>query len=255
MNRQVVFTVVIPTYNREHFLKRTIDSILSQTFSDFELIIVDDGSVDNTKKLIDTYRDDRIVYIYKENGGQNSAINAGVQNANGEYIAFCDSDDVWMPEKLEKHIQKYREDKEIKVVYNLTGIVKLFDGEQKVILAREDICEGWCYKEVLQQGYLTAPSFLSCKRECFDKIGMLPTELRNCQDDDLCFRLCKHFKVGLVKEILGISYEDAANRISRMARLCADDFYKLWRIWGSEVIQICGKETLRKKYLQASYLF
>ena len=102
MNEQPVFTVIIPTYNRENFLKRTIDSILSQTFKDFELIIVDDGSTDHTKALIDRYEDDRIVYFYKENGGQNSATNLGIQNAKGEYIAFCDSDDTWMPEKLEK---------------------------------------------------------------------------------------------------------------------------------------------------------
>ena len=63
MDRQPVFTVIIPTYNREHFLKRTVDSILSQTFKDFELIIVDDGSTDHTKDLIDTYEDDRIVYF------------------------------------------------------------------------------------------------------------------------------------------------------------------------------------------------
>ena len=128
MDRQPVFTVIIPTYNREHFLKRTVDSILSQTFKDFELIIVDDGSTDHTKDLIDTYEDDRIVYFYKENGGQNSAVNVGLQKARGEYIAFCDSDDTWMPEKLEKCMEKYQEDKEVKVVYTWTGIIKTVEG-------------------------------------------------------------------------------------------------------------------------------
>ncbi len=77
MNKCPIFTIIIPTYNREQFLKRTIDSILMQTFKDFELLIIDDGSTDHTKDLIDTYGDNRIIYHYKENGGQNSVVNVG----------------------------------------------------------------------------------------------------------------------------------------------------------------------------------
>jgi len=250
---QPIFTVIIPTYNREKFLKRTIDSILTQTFKDFELIIVDDGSTDNTRGLIEAYNDNRIVYIHQGNSGCCAAKNIGLHNAKGEYIAFCDSDDTWMPQKLEKHIQKYREDDEIKVVYNFTGIIRTEHGIPKIVLAREDTCEGWCYKEVLEQGYLTSPSFLTCKKECFDKIGMLQTTFVNCEDDDLCFLLCKYFKVGLVREILGIYYADASNRISEKKKLCADDFLKFWNKWSVEVEKICGKKSLRDKYFKASY--
>ncbi|MDE7324001.1 MAG: glycosyltransferase family 2 protein [Lachnospiraceae bacterium] len=253
MNKQPVFTVIIPTYNREHFLKRTIDSILSQTFKDFELIIVDDGSTDNTNALIDTYEDNRIVYVKKENGGQNSAINAGLQRAKGQYIAFCDSDDTWMPEKLEKHLQKYQEDSEIKVVYNLTGVIKEEGGEQKIILARDDVYEGWCYREILDQGYLTSPSFLSCKSECFDKICYLPTDVFICQDDDLCFKLCKYYKVGLVKEILGVYHVDAPDKLCAKKKQYAYDFIKFWDIWSDEAIMVCGIESLKDKYVKASY--
>lgn len=253
MNKQPMFTVIIPTYNRERFLKRTIDSILLQTFKNFELIIVDDGSTDNTEALIGTYKDNRIIYVKKENGGQNSAINVGLQQAKGEYIAFCDSDDTWMPEKLEKHIEKYQEDSEIKVVYNLTGVKKEGDEEQKIVLARNDVYEGWCYKEILDQGYLTSPSFLSCKSECFDKIGFLPTDIFICQDDDLCFKLCKYFKVGLVKEILGVYHVDAPNKMCLRKKQYAYDFIKFWDLWSDEAITVCGIESLKSKYIKASY--
>lgn len=255
MNSQPVFTVIIPTFNREHFLKRTIDSILSQTFKDFELIIVDDGSTDNTKALIDTYADTRIIYFYKENGGQNSALNMGLRNAKGEYIAFCDSDDTWMPEKLEKCMKKYREDKEVKVVYSLTGIIKTEKGVQKVEAIRDDSCEGWCYKEAIEQGYLTSPSFLTCKKECFDIIGLLPTDVFLCQDDDLCFRLCKHFKVGLVKEILGVYNFDASGRIMSQKKRCADDYVKFLDKWSNEIVEVCGINLLVKRYLRASWYY
>lgn len=255
MNKSPVFTVIVPTYNREKLLKRTIESILAQTFKDFELIIVDDGSTDNTKKLIASYKDCRIIYIYKENGGLNSARNKGLQNAKGEYIAFCDSDDSWLPEKLEKHVQKYNEDNEIKVVYDLTGVVKKEGDKQNIILARNDICEGWCYKEVLEQGYLTSPTFLSCKKECFEKIGSLPMDLTNCEDDEFCFRLCKYFKVGLVKEILGVYHSDATNRISIDKKLCADDFLKFQEKMSAEIMKVCGKKVLSNRYFHASYKY
>ena len=252
MGREPVFTVIIPTYNREHFLKRTVDSILSQTFKDFELIIVDDGSTDHTKDLIDTYEDDRIVYFYKENGGQNSAVNMGLQKARGEYIAFCDSDDTWMPKKLEKCMEKYQEDREVKVVYSLPGIIT---EKGEIVAALEDGCEGWCYKEVMEQGNLVPPSFLTCKRECFDVIGPLPKDVFSCQDSDLNFRLCKHFKVGLVKEILGIYNTDASGRIMSQRRLCTDDYVKFLDNWSNEIAEVCGMGLLVKKYLQASWYY
>ena len=253
MDKSPVFSVIVPTYNRRHFLERAIDSILMQTFKDFELIIVDDGSTDNTKELVDSYKDDRIIYFYKENGGINSARNLALQNAKGEYIAFCDSDDRWMPDKLEKHIQKYYEDKEVKVVYDWTGIVIEKNGNNEIILARKDAIEGWCFGEVLEQGYLTSPTFLSCKKECFEIIGMMPEYLTFCEDDELCFNLCKHFKVGLVKEILGIYYTDAANRICDKKKLCADDYLKFQERWRDEIVKVCGNEVLSHRYFHAAY--
>lgn len=247
MNNQPVFSVIIPTYNREKLLKRAIDSIISQTYKNFELIIVDDGSIDHTEELVENYKDDRIIYIYKENGGQNSALNKGIESAKGEYIGFCDSDDSWLSNKLEMHIAKYNSDEDIKVVYDLTGIIE--NGE--LILGRNDTCDGWCYREVLEQGYLTSPTFLTCKKECFETIGLLPEDLVYGQDDDLCFKLCKHYKVGLIKEILGILHVDADNRVTSMRKKCAEDYLELWNNYSSEVIDICGIEVLRKKYMKA----
>lgn len=255
MEKQPIFTVIVPTYNREHYLKRSIDSILAQTFKDFELIVVDDGSEDNTREIINSYDDNRIVYIYKENGGINSARNKALLSARGKYIAFCDSDDSWLPTKLEKHMLKYSEDAEIKLVYDLTGILESENGDAQIVLARNDTCEGWCYKEVLHQGYLTSPTFLSCKKECFDKAGMMALDLTNCEDDDFCFRLTKHFKVGLIKEILGIKYTDAPNSITKNKKLCADDFFKFQEKWSGEILSVCGADVLKRRYYQASYKY
>lgn len=96
-------TVIIPTYNRAHLVKDAVESVLNQTYQDFELIVIDDGSTDNTKEVLAVYKD-KLTYIYQENQGRSSARNHGIKLAQGEYIAFLDSDDVWFPDKLERQV-------------------------------------------------------------------------------------------------------------------------------------------------------
>lgn len=101
-----ITSIIVTTFNRSAFLKATIDSILAQTYQNFELIIVDDGSTDNTQEIIRSYSDSRIKYIYSSNwGGPAKPRNIGIEKANGMYIAFCDDDDIWMKDKLEKSIE------------------------------------------------------------------------------------------------------------------------------------------------------
>lgn len=96
------FSIIIPTYNRAHMLTKTIESVINQTFSDWELIIVDDGSTDHTKELVASFieKDARIKYIYQENAERSAARNNGIENASGEYICFLDSDDTYLPNNL-----------------------------------------------------------------------------------------------------------------------------------------------------------
>ena len=95
------FSIVIPTYNRAHLLKAAVDSVLQQTFSDWELIIVDDGSIDNTREIIALCKDERIRYVYQENSERSAARNNGIRHSLGLYICFLDSDDYYLPQRLE----------------------------------------------------------------------------------------------------------------------------------------------------------
>src|SRR3989344_7750625 len=100
-------SVIIPTYNRASLLSRAIESVMNQTFKDFELIIVDDGSIDNTRDMVERFRrmDARVKYLRQENSGTPaSPLNIGIKNSQGEYLAFLDDDDEWLPQKLEKQI-------------------------------------------------------------------------------------------------------------------------------------------------------
>src|SRR3990170_2838516 len=109
-------SVIIPTYNREKYIVETLQSVFAQTFTDYEVIVIDDGSTDNTADVLRPYLD-RIVYIRKPNGGQGSARNVGIKVAKGEYIAFLDSDDLWMPEKLELQVKYLDNNKDAGLVF------------------------------------------------------------------------------------------------------------------------------------------
>src|SRR3989338_9975584 len=109
-------SVVIPTYNGSRFIKETIQSVLDQTYTNIEAIIVDDGSKDNTPDIVKSINDSRIIYIRQENAGVSMARNNGINISKGEYIAFLDHDDVWLPCKLERQLLLFKENPVIAMV-------------------------------------------------------------------------------------------------------------------------------------------
>lgn len=114
---QPLVTVLISNYNYEHFLTETIDSALNQTYPNTEVIVVDDGSTDNSREVIASYKD-RIIPIYKENGGQGSAFNAGFSVSQSKIVCFLDSDDIWLPQKVEKVVEAFNTYPDAAVVYH-----------------------------------------------------------------------------------------------------------------------------------------
>ena len=106
--QNILFTIVIPTFNRSHMIDKAIESILNQEYKKFEVIIIDDGSKDNTKEVVSSYEDDRIKYYYQKNKGRSSARNHGIQKSKGEYICFLDDDDYYYPNFLEEFAKEIR---------------------------------------------------------------------------------------------------------------------------------------------------
>lgn len=249
-DKSPVFTVIIPTYNREELLPIAIDSVLRQTFIDLELFVVDDGSEDGTKKVVMGYAevDSRVRYIYKENGGQNSALNIGIKYANGYFIAFLDSDDYWMDNKLEKVYEKFQNNSDMDVVYHSTAFRKK---NGSLVAVNNDYLEGWIYKEVLEQGFLAAQISLAAKKFCFERVGYYDETFLRYQDDDMCFSLAKIYKIGLIKEPLSVLGGEADNRVSEDLYRTAKYYTKLIEKYKEDILKYCGNEKLAEMYYKA----
>ncbi|MFL8675402.1 MULTISPECIES: glycosyltransferase [unclassified Clostridioides] len=196
-----LISVIIPTYNREQTIYRSVNSVLNQTYKNIEVIIVDDNSSDNTQKIIEYIDDKRIRYIkHNENLGANVARNTGILNSMGEYIAFQDSDDEWMPDKLETQI-KYLENIGVDIIgcssyidnNELSGV---FPGRNinKEIILYELMC-----------GNFIGTSTMFGRRECFEK-QKFDEHLPRFQDWDLIIRMAINYKVSFVDKVLVKTY-------------------------------------------------
>ncbi len=189
---QPTVSVIIPTFNREHLIQRTISSVLAQTFSDLELIIVDDGSTDNTGEVIQKFTDPRIRYIpLDKNYGGGYARNQGIKAAHGELIAFLDSDDEWMPEKLELQIARLRaNDNPFMTVVYCIGY-EYYESIKRQKLPKLDTYEGDVFDYLLRGWLPPTASLFMVKRSALIGVGGFDESLPSFQDYDLWLRLAE----------------------------------------------------------------
>lgn len=195
-------SVILPTYNRAHLLGRAIRSVLDQTYQDFELIVIDDGSTDNTNEVVKSFNEPRIRYIRQElNRGPTVARNIGINAAKGKYIAFQDSDDEWLPEKLKKQMSIFEISPErIGVVY--TGFYSIKCGRKKYIPDKKvKIFEGDIYQELLKKNFVGTPAAI-VRKSCFERVGMFNENLPCLEDWELFIRISKYYNFRFIDEPL-----------------------------------------------------
>lgn len=197
-------SVIIPTYNRAYILNRAIESVIKQTFHDIEIIVIDDASTDDTEKIMDTFNDKRILYVKnEERKGPSAARNTGIQIARGEYIAFLDSDDVWLPEKLVKQLQVFnKSSRNLGLVY--TACMEIEDSKQKrTVIPR---CRGNVMETLLITncvGYIVTPLV---RKKCFTEAGLFDEQLLCSEDWDMWIRIAQYYEVDFVNDILVYIY-------------------------------------------------
>jgi len=192
-------SVIIPTYNRADFICDAIDSVLAQTYKDYEIIVVDDGSTDNTKEVLKKY-DGKIRYFYKENMGVSAARNKGIKEAKGEYIAFLDSDDIWLTNNLETLINAII----TSGVFVVTSTVKTIDVHGNILGIKPLLRKGFSIEDKFYNMSYIPPSSVLLRREVFDKAGLFDEAIKAAEDIDMWIRVSANFKVVRIDEPLAL---------------------------------------------------
>ena len=228
-NNRPTVSVIIPTYNRAHLLGRAIKSVLNQTYKDFELIVVDDGSTDDTEKVVGNFKDERIRYISLEkNMGAGVARNRGIEASRGKYIAFHDSDDEWLAEKLEKQTGVFNAASS-DVGYAYTDMWHVLRDGEKHYWHSPAISKGRIINEknMDYQVHRLGIQTTMIKKRCFGTIGVFDVRFPRFIDLEFFVRLAKHFNSCHIREPLvkfydqtdGISSNNRAYSVGRMLLL------------------------------------
>ncbi|WP_017318948.1 glycosyltransferase family 2 protein [Mastigocladopsis repens] len=222
----VLVSVIIPAYNAEAFIGRTLKSVLSQTYTNVEVLVVDDGSQDTTAEIVKSFaqQDERVTLLQQKNAGVAAARNLAIEKSRGEYIAPIDADDIWYPQKLEKQVQSMLEaDLSVGLVYAWSVDID----EEDAIIGKYNLhynlnfqsVEGNVYPAMLYSNIIGNGSVPLIRRTCFEKVGGYNSKLREqnaqgCEDWDIYLRIAEYYQFRAVPEFL-IGYRQVSGSMSR----------------------------------------
>lgn len=205
-------SVIIPTYNRAQLLNNSVNSVLSQTHCDFELLIIDDCSTDNTSEVLEGIKDERVRVIKNpSNRGIAAVRNIGIMNSRGRYIAFLDDDDEWLPDKLEKQLNM--------IENSPAGLGCVYTGCMIIDMETNDVYQtsipqyrNNVLTQLLMKNFITTSTTM-IKKTCFDKAGLFDEEIPYGEDYDMWIRIAGDFEFDYIKEPL-VKYRIHKNSIS-----------------------------------------
>ncbi|MCP4994503.1 MAG: glycosyltransferase family 2 protein [Gammaproteobacteria bacterium] len=223
----MTISVIIPTHNRAHTLPRAIDSVLQQKLRADEIVIVDDGSTDETPTLVaNTYPQCR--YLHQQNLGVSSARNLGIRQATGDWLAFLDSDDEWLDTRLKSQLSLLMNKPELKICHSEEIWVR--NGRRVNAMKKHAKSGGWIFQKCLPLCVIS-PSAVIIHRSLFDEVGLFNESLPACEDYDLWLRICAHYPVGFVTEPQIIKYGGHEDQLSQ-------------RHWGMDRFRLQALEQL-----------
>lgn len=249
LNRQLV-SVVIPTYNREHIISRAIESVLKQTYENWELIISDDCSIDDTEKVVKSYSDKRIKFVkLSKNLGNAGARNFGVKNASGEYIAFLDSDDEFMPNCLQEFLDTVNNSAANSFNFAFSGYYILDDNTKKLT---EKLWKPKPNITFLEELKIGTGCGLFINKKCFDEIGYFDERLRVAVDTDWLIRLNNAFSYIIVPKYLVILHKHSGARVRNNKRELLKSYEIIFEKNQKQIL--ANKSIIRKFYYKLQWL-
>lgn len=215
-------SVIVTAYNLIEYLPETIDNVLQQTYNDFEVIVVDDGSTDNTAAWVRQVTDPRVRLICQPNMGLSGASNTGIENARGEYITFLDADDLWEPTKLAKQVEILDNCPEVGIVY--TWVIYMNEEGKSTGRVVKPEAEGYIWEQLIEVNQIECGSVNLIRRSCFEKVGLFDTNLKSYVPDwDMWLRLALHYQFKVIREPL-VYYRQRSSSGSRQFKAMERSF-------------------------------
>jgi glycosyltransferase involved in cell wall biosynthesis len=216
-------SVVIPAYNAMAYLPAAVETVLNQTFSDFEVLIVDDGSVDPIAAWVAALTDPRIQLIRQTNQGLSAARNTGIRQAQGDYVAFLDADDLWAPTKLAQQVQCLDADPNVGLVHTAMLLVDVQGRSTGRVMTAELAGSVWS-RLVIWNG-IACPSVM-VRRDCFDRVGQFDQTLRSLEDWDMWLRLAAEYEFAVIPAPLAY-YRQVPHSMSKNCQVMEASFHTL----------------------------
>lgn len=207
-------SVVIPLYNKQNAIARTLESVFNQTVTNFEVVVVDDGSKDNSLQVVQVIQEPRLRVIHKENGGVSSARNCGIREAKGEFIALLDGDDLWEPTFLEEMVRMINDFPDAA----MWGVSIAFIKHGKCWKWQQGMGDG--YRGYVENYFGTKHNDLYCsssvviRKDVFEHVGYFDERISSSEDLDMWYRIILHYPVAFYDKILVYYNQDAENRVA-----------------------------------------
>lgn len=224
-------SVIIPTYNGSRFIRETIQSVIGQTYPKIEIIVIDDGSTDNTPDIVKSINDPRLIHIRQANSGVSMARNHGIDISHGDYIAFLDHDDVWLPHKLERQLQLFKEDPNIAMVYSDTFIIDENNSIINTYSHKIKFYRGKIFKELFLSLFITILTVVM-KKSAFLELGpFLP--YNTCEDYDLFLKCASKYPIDYIDEPLA-KFRVHESNYSKNYEVEVNECIKIYDSWRTQ---------------------
>ena len=257
-------SVIIPTFNRAHLVIETLNSIKAQTFTNWECLIIDDGSTDTSEEVILTYckHDPRFKFYKRDSShlkGPNGCRNQGLELSKSPYLAFCDDDDFWVPEKLEKQLDVFEKHSEIALVTGNFEYVESDGMRSGRVQSHKGLNHGHVFENMLLKNRTTAITPL-LKREVFEKVGHFNEDLRIFEDWEFYLRVSYFYEFYALEDVLALVRKHPENTSNIVTQAPLEQYQRYGRVikslrkWGRAIFSSADKVLIQKvewqRYLQ-----
>ena len=230
--------IIIPAYNAAKYLPAAIESVVAQTFEDWRILLIDDGSTDNTAEIVAPYIErlgTKLKYIRQANGGVSAARNAALRNSSAEFLAMLDADDIWLPCRLDESIKCFEGRPQVGLSYGSVAFVDQTGVVLKTFDARQRHAEGNIAPYIYMRDVQLPSPTVTFRRSCVDEVGVFDESMRVTEDRDLWLRIALKFEVGFVPTVIA-HYRTSPNSLTtdpdRMLRAQRKFIQKHYRALG-----------------------